>query len=168
MYAGLVQLEASLVSVLLVTNSVDTPIDADALPTFRVYGPEGFLVSGTCALLEEGTITGATNASPIVITSTAHGLTTGSRVTITGVAGNTAANGTFVITRVDANTFQLNSSAGSGAYTSGGAWHPTGAYSFTIPALGANGFEQGVNYVTVFDYALSSVAKGQTATFTVV
>ena len=67
-------------------------------------------------------ITGATNASPIVITSAAHRLETGHVVEITGVGGNTAANGTWTITRVGANTFSLNGSTGNGAYTSGGTW----------------------------------------------
>lgn len=75
-------------------------------------------------------ITGATNATPIVITSTAHGLSTGDVVTISGVGGNTAANGTFRITNTGANTFSLQTLAagganvaGSGAYTSGGDWY---------------------------------------------
>ncbi len=168
MYVGLIELEDTLVGALLVTNTSDTPVDADALPTFRVYGPEGFLVSGTSALLQSGVITGATNASPIVITSANHGLNTGSRVKVASVGGNTAANGTFIVTRVDANTFSLDGSTGSGSYTSGGTWHPVGAYSFSVPALGADGFEQGVNYVVVFDYLISSVSKGQLCTFTVV
>ena len=70
-----------------------------------------------------GTITGATNATPIVITSNGHGLVTGDGVVISGVLGNTAANGTFAVTKVNNNTFSLNGSAGSGAYTSGGTWH---------------------------------------------
>lgn len=65
-------------------------------------------------------VTGATNASPIVITSTAHGLVTGDRVTIASVGGNTAANGNWTITKNDANTFSLDGSTGNGAYTSGG------------------------------------------------
>jgi hypothetical protein len=69
-----------------------------------------------------GSITGATNASPIVVASTAHGLVTGNQVTVTGVGGNTAANGTFSVTRVDADHFSLDGSAGNGAYTSGGTW----------------------------------------------
>lgn len=69
-----------------------------------------------------GTVTGATNATPIVVTSIGHGLVTGDSVVLSGVVGNTAANGTFVVTRVTANTFSLNGSVGSGAYTSGGAW----------------------------------------------
>lgn len=70
-----------------------------------------------------GAITGATNATPIVVTSNGHGLVTGDGVVIAGVLGNTAANGTWVVTKVNNNTFSLNNSAGSGAYTSGGTWH---------------------------------------------
>ena len=66
------------------------------------------------------TVTGATNASPIVVTSTSHGYATGDVVYLTGVGGNTAANGLWQITVIDANTFQLNGSTGNGSYTSGG------------------------------------------------
>lgn len=66
------------------------------------------------------TITGATNASPIVITSTAHGYADGDRVLIEGVAGNTAANGMWTVANQTANTFELAGSTGNGAYTSGG------------------------------------------------
>ena len=69
-------------------------------------------------------ITGATNASPIVITSTGHLLNTGDTISISGVVGNTAANGIFTITKVDANSFSLNGSTGNGAYSSGGTWLP--------------------------------------------
>ena len=70
-------------------------------------------------------ITGATNATPIVVTSTAHGFENGDKVTISGVLGNTAANGTFLVAGRTANTFQLTTLAGAnvagnGAYTSGG------------------------------------------------
>jgi len=66
------------------------------------------------------TITGATNATPIVIASAAHGFTTGQQITIAGVVGNTAANGAWSITVVDADHFSLSGSVGNGAYTSGG------------------------------------------------
>ena len=74
-----------------------------------------------------GTITAATNATPIAITKTGHGLLTGSLVVMSGVVGNTAANSppTWVITAVDANTFTLNGSAGNGARTSGGTYTAT-------------------------------------------
>lgn len=66
------------------------------------------------------TITGATNATPIVITSTAHGYVNGYTAVVSGVLGNTAANGTWVVSAVTTNTFELTSSVGNGAYTSGG------------------------------------------------
>ena len=67
-------------------------------------------------------ITNATNASPIVVTSAAHGLTTGNKIAVVNVGGNGAAKGTFTVTVIDANTFSLDGSAGSGAYTRGGEW----------------------------------------------
>lgn len=71
-------------------------------------------------------ITGATNATPIVITATAHGFANGDVVNIVSVGGNTAANGRFRIANVATNTFELTNYdtranvAGNGAYTSGG------------------------------------------------
>jgi len=68
------------------------------------------------------TVTGATNATPIEITtSAAHGYSTGYIVTIRGVGGNTAANVTSnAITVTGATTFTIDGSVGNGAYTSGG------------------------------------------------
>ncbi len=67
------------------------------------------------------TITGATNATPIVITTSAsHGLATNMFVRNAAVGGNTAANGEFQITVLSGTTYSLNGTVGSGAYTSGG------------------------------------------------
>lgn len=55
-------------------------------------------------------ISAATNANPVVFTSTGHGFDTNTRpkVTISGGTGNwTAVNGEFVATIVDANTFSI-------------------------------------------------------------
>lgn len=71
-------------------------------------------------------ITGATNASPIVITATSHGFANGDIVVIYNVGGNTAANGTWKVAGQTTNTFQLTTvkdslnSTGNSAYTSGG------------------------------------------------
>lgn len=62
-------------------------------------------------------ITGATNATPIVVTANSHGLSNGDEVYVSGVAGNTAANGTWTVANVTTNTFELSTSVGSGAYT---------------------------------------------------
>lgn len=71
------------------------------------------------------TITDATNATPIVVTSNAHGYTNGDYVFIQDVTGNTAANGLFKLANVAANTFELTTSegvdvAGNGAYGANG------------------------------------------------
>jgi hypothetical protein len=169
MFQGFIQLESTLKGILVSRNVSSVPIDADAYPTYRVYGSLGYLgLSGTCSFLDSGTITGASNASPIVITCASHGLTTGARITISGVGGNTAANGTFVVTRVDANSFSLDGSTGNGAYTSGGNWHVTGAYSYSIAATALNGFAAGENYRAVFNWAISSAARAELDSFCVV
>lgn len=169
MFSGFCQLSATLYAVLLVRNSSGVPVNADSLPTLRVYGPAGYMnVSGTCSLLSSGTITGATNASPIVVTSANHGLTTGARVTVSGVLGNTAANGTFTVTYVSSSTFSLDSSVGNGAYVSGGTWNVAGACRYQIACTEANGFAAGNNYSVIFTYAISSTQQGQVHSFQVV
>lgn len=70
------------------------------------------------------TITGATNAAPIVCTFTNHGYSTGDVVQITGAAGNTATNGVWKITVLTSSTFSLDDSSGNGTWTSGGAVAP--------------------------------------------
>jgi hypothetical protein len=67
-------------------------------------------------------ITGATNATPIVVTATAHGFENGDIVTISGVGGNLAANGSFLVAGKTANTINLQTRAaanvaGTGTYT---------------------------------------------------
>jgi len=57
-------------------------------------------------------ISAATQATPIVITSTAHGLSNTDIIYITGVLGNTAANGRFRIKNKAANTFELTTFGG--------------------------------------------------------
>src|SRR5262249_29189012 len=73
--------------------------------------------------LEHGPgITGASNATPIVITLNGHGLRSGQQIVIAGVTGNTAANGVFNVTVIDPNNFSLNGATGNGNYTGGGTW----------------------------------------------
>jgi hypothetical protein len=83
-------------------------------------------------------VSGATNASPIVITTSAsHLFATADVVVISGVGGNTAANGTFSITKLTPTTFELDGSTGNGAYTSGGtALNTSLTPQFQIPADG--------------------------------
>ena len=70
-------------------------------------------------------IIGATNAAPIVIsTSLAHGYSTGDVVQIIQANGNTAANGIFKVTVVNSTSFSMDDSSGNGAWTSGGIINP--------------------------------------------
>jgi len=76
-----------------------------------------------------GTISGATNATPIVITTTqTHNLVSADQVQVTGVTGNTNANVTAYAKVLTPTTFSLYSDvnlttaiAGNSAYVSGGA-----------------------------------------------
>ncbi len=150
-YAGFTELGDTLVIMHLVKTADGIPVNADSLPTYRVYGPAGLLplATGSLALADHGAITGATNATPIVITSAGHGLSTGTRVTISGVVGNTNANGTFVVTYLSSSTFSLVGTSGSGAWTSGGAWNVTGLYSITLAVTAQNGYDVGETYTVL-------------------
>lgn len=169
MFQGFVPLGDTFTIYTLVVTSAGVPINSDSLPTYRVYGPDGVLPTqvGSLAKADSAAITGATNASPIVITSADHGLTTGTRVTISGVGGNTAANSTFVVTYIDADTFSLDGSTGNGAYTSGGNWNVTGLYSVTLTCSGVNGYEAGGCYDVLISGAISSTAFSQLHSFVV-
>jgi hypothetical protein len=68
-------------------------------------------------------ITGAANngSGLIRITATAHSFATGNRITVSGVGGTVEANGSkWPITVITANTFDLQGSTFTNAYTSGG------------------------------------------------
>lgn len=57
------------------------------------------------------------------------GLFTGCTATVSGVGGTTAANGTWTLTVIDATHVDLQGSAYSGAYTSGGTLATNGGYA---------------------------------------
>jgi hypothetical protein len=86
------------------------------------------------------TVTNATNATPIVITtSAAHHLSTGDIVTISSVGGNTAANGTWTVTVTGGSTFSLDTSVGNGAYTSGGTMAAHSARDYATAGMRTQG-----------------------------
>lgn len=85
------------------------------------YLPSLVTLSAVAFMSSTHTITDATNASPIVITTNAaHGLSTGALVVVTGVLGNTAADGTWYIEVLSDTTLRLLTSEGNSAYISGG------------------------------------------------
>jgi hypothetical protein len=169
-YAGLVQLGSVIRVPIVFKDGSLTPTNTASAPTYRVHGPAGLVGTqqGTMSQLETGTITGATNATPIVITSAAHKLQTGDRVTIVNVGGNTAANGTWQITFVSSSTFSLDGSVGNGAYTSGGTWNLSGAYYVDLTASSGNGYAAAGNYLVICEGVISSVLREFDKTFTVV
>lgn len=74
-------------------------------------------------------VTGATNASPIVLTLnsgvTAHHFSPGNVIHCFGVLGNTAANGNFTIASTTTFTVTLQGSTGNGAFSGNGACYTT-------------------------------------------
>ncbi len=74
----------------------------------------------------ETTISGATNADPIVISAPGHRFCDGAVIVQSGIEGNTAANGTFRVRNCEDNSYELihpdtgATVAGNGTYTSGG------------------------------------------------
>ena len=168
-FIGFVPLSSTLKIGHVTRNGSSVPTDADSSPTYRIYGTS-LMTNGTgsLSLKDSGTITGATNASPIVITSTGHGLSNGTRVTVASVGGNTAANGTFTVANVTSNTFELSGSTGNGSYTSGGTWHVTGLYSLSITPTSGNGYAAGSNYDVLVTSTVSSTTYSEVYRFGVV
>lgn len=107
-------------SIVGLRNSTTTPVDATSGAPNRLTLP--FSESpGNGAPPVQKTITGATNATPIVLTvDSITNITDGDWVRVNGVGGNTNANGTFLVTSVSGSNITLVGSAGNAAYTSGG------------------------------------------------
>ena len=155
-------------------NTSNVIADADALPTYRIYGPGGAGTvtssgTGTFAFQDTGVITGAANngSGLIRITDAGHGLQTGDRIKIANVAGTTEANATWTVTVISSSTFDLVGSTFSSAYTSGGDWHVLGLYYAQHSISTASGYEKGKTYTVVATYAITSTLS-EVYTFTVV
>jgi len=121
------------------------------------------------------TVTGATNASPIVVTVSddftelRNLLHNGDEVYISGVGGNTAANGTFTIANVTLGlfvyTFELVGTTGNGAYTSGGTVNHIGTNQIGRYAFHAHHLYGPVNGVGDFSTETADlVLEATTAT----
>jgi len=109
------------------------PLYTQVLPDqvrLRAHGNAG--INPVCGYEAAVPVTGATNASPIVLTA-AYALANGQRLQVSGVLGNSAANGTFyaMTSGYSNGQFALYQDAalsqpvaGSGAYSSGGIVKP--------------------------------------------
>jgi hypothetical protein len=73
-----------------------------------------------CAVACTAPITGATNATPVVYSTTFNTFINGNVVNVSGVLGNLGANASVTVASVSANGFTGTGSAGTAAYTSGG------------------------------------------------
>lgn len=131
-YAAVIKETASGWGVSLFRDPATEPVDNTAanpatissrVPVQQIRGV-GFNGPNTDGGHSPSAISGATNASPIVITHAATAaaldIAAGDWVYIRGVGGNLNANGTFEVTSVSGSTTTLKGSAGSAAYTSGG------------------------------------------------
>lgn len=113
--------DAGGVSAVVLRNSTTQPVDATSGAPNRLVLKSGFPDVGANSPLVQVSVTGATNATPIVITvSDATNLANGDWVVVEGVGGNTNANGNFYLAAKSGSTFELAGSAGNASYTSGG------------------------------------------------
>lgn len=168
MFVGFATLTQPFSFPVLAVDASNLPKDSDTTPSYRIYANSGLIGTGTLVAQDTGSITNASNASPIVITSAAHFLTTGMKVTTTGILGNTAANRVSTITVIDSNTFSLNGSTGNGAYTSGGTWSVTGLYACVFtPTIGTQ-FASGNYYDILSVMSISGDVVEQVFRFGVV
>jgi hypothetical protein len=92
----------------------------------RILDSQGDGTGTTAQVYAATSISGATNATPIVVTANSHGYSDGDFVNITGVVGNTACNDLHVIQSTTTNTFELTTPAGAnvagnGSYDSAGS-----------------------------------------------
>lgn len=107
------------------------------------------LLTMTTATGKVALISSSTNATPIVITTTAaHGYSNGDIVVVGGHAVNTAANGTWQISGVGSTTFSLTTRLDAVNSTGNGTGAATGwcvdiTTAATITDLGGNGGSNG-------------------------
>ena len=116
------------------------------------------------------TVSGATNASPIVLTVTAHGWANGDIIVVSKVGGNTSANGTWQVANQATNTVELRTvkdnlaSVGNGSYTSGGvAVNLTTSDNRDDINAGAVGTDQTLGSKTVTNGVLDAADVSYTA-----
>lgn len=130
------------------TNGRDVPCFMKLCYEFWAY-----CVNGSRSML---TVTAASNANPIVITTDSpHGLSNNQLVGIYGVEGNTSANGGWNVTVVNSTQFALNGAVGNADYTSGGTVVIPGAMPIS-PTSGPAGFFEGSSVLAVGNDGVTS------------
>ena len=107
----------------------------------RFYKDNGQILEG------DKTISGATQANPVVITATSHGYSNGDEISITSVSGMTELNNKrYLVANITTNTFEITNVDGTNingtsftAYTSGGVANRV--YELSTPYLTAELFD---------------------------
>ena len=83
----------------------------------------------------QGTITNATPASPIVVTSAAHGLVNGQNVAIRKLNGIIEAIGIQTIANKTTDTFELSGTTGSGTFVDTSTTDDPARWYLAVPGL---------------------------------
>jgi hypothetical protein len=136
----------------------------------QVLDSQGDGTGTTNQLPAAKTVSGATNATPIVVTATGHGYSDGDFVHITGVVGTTACNDLHIVANTTTNTFELTTPAGAdvagnGSYSSGGTAYmcfvckPAAGVTFCLHKFAGyfqGGILQRAGYYGPFTYPLAS------------
>lgn len=118
---------------------------------------------GAAVLEADKTITGATQADPVVITSTGHSYENGDWVVISGVVGMTELNGrTFVVANKAANTFELTDTDGNDIDGTGFTAYSSAGVANRVYTLSGNDTAVNISGVTQADPAVvtTSTAHG--------
>ena len=105
--------------------SVERVINGTTVQFIEMFTPELFQndwepnrLDASLSIDNPLSVSGATQASPGVITVTSHGLTTGDKIKIDSLVGMTELNGNiYVVTVVNANTFTLSDNMGNAINT---------------------------------------------------
>lgn len=122
------------------------PVDTEffvLVPKFFGFAKEDTEISDSLSFTPAvtapvSTVTAATNANPVAITTAAaHGLRTGMLVYVTQLVGNTSPNGQWWPVTVTSTTAFTIPVAGNGAWTSGGLVIPNETAAGTPDLIGA-------------------------------
>lgn len=170
MYQGFIDADEGGTLIFQLRTSAGAPVEPDSAPKFKIVGPSGIINGsssfGSASSLESGTVTNATNTTPIQLTLTpvsSNPVAVGQSITVSGVNGNTGANGTFILSATNPPT--LTGSVGNGAYTNGGVWKTTGLYKVTITST--QGMTPGQTYSCILTWLEGGVQRSLQASFTV-
>lgn len=95
------------------------------------------VMSDDASVVNKNISSAANNGSGLIrISCTGHGFSTNDWIAVYGVGGTTEANGAWQVTVIDANTFDLQGSSFSHAYTSGGvATNRPGLYGGLVTVI---------------------------------